>query len=201
MQSFKVPVGISNRHLHLSEKDLKTLFGSQAELTHKKALRQEGQFASEETVTLAGPKGSMEGVRVLGPTRAKTQVELTLSDAYKLGISPLPPVRESGDLAGSPGIEIVGPVGRITLDEGVIVAKRHVHVRSEDAVTKGVKNGDSVSVRVNSERGGLFLDVVIRVDPTFNLEFHIDTDESNAFSLQNGVMADVLPNWEMESGK
>jgi putative phosphotransacetylase len=191
MYCFDISVGISNRHLHLSEEDLKTLFGSEANLTHKKSLSQEGQFASEETVTLTGPKGSLENVRVLGPARTKTQVEITLSDAHKLGISP--PVRDSGDLAGSASVEIVGPAGHLTLNEGVIIAQRHIHVRSEDALSKGLKDRDRVAVRVSSERGrGIFLDVLVRVDPSFNLEFHIDTDEGNAFALKNGDRVEVL---------
>jgi len=191
LSNFAVPVGVSNRHLHLSETDLRTLFGSAAALTYKKPLSQEGQFVSEETVTLAGPKGSMT-VRVLGPARPQTQVEVTLTDAYKLGIAP--PVRDSGDLDGSAGGELIGPAGRVVLTEGVIVVHRHIHVRTEDALRKGVKDRDRVTVRVDTERGGVFTDVLVRVDPSFNLEFHIDTDESNAFALKNGDVAEVILN-------
>jgi putative phosphotransacetylase len=198
MQNFNVPVGISNRHLHLSENDLKTLFGPQAELTYKNPLSQEGQFTCEETVTLTGPKGSIERVRVLGPTRPRTQVEVTITDAFKLGISP--PLRDSGDVTGSAPIDIQGPAGNLTLEEGVIVVNRHIHVRSADAETKGVKDRDRVAVRVNAGRGGVFFDVQIRVDPLFNLEFHIDTDEGNAFGLKSGDMVEVLRNQENFKG-
>ena len=189
-QNFQVPVGISNRHLHLSEEDLKTLFGPTAELTYRKPLTQEGQFASEETVTITGPKGALTGMRILGPTRPRTQVEISFTDAYKLGLTP--PVRDSGDLAGSAGVEITGPAGSLTLEEGVIVVHRHIHVRTEDALNKGLRDRDRVTVHVDTERGGIFTGVLVRVDPTFNLEFHIDTDESNAFALKNGDMLEVL---------
>ncbi|MCL1792175.1 MAG: phosphate propanoyltransferase [Peptococcaceae bacterium] len=189
MHNFNVPIGVSNRHLHLSEEDLRTLFGPNAKLTYKKPLSQEGQYVCEETVTLEGSIGSIS-LRVLGPVRAQTQIEITLTDAYKLGITP--PLRDSGDLAGSMGCVLAGPEGTATLKEGVIVVHRHIHVRTEDAAQKGVKDRDRVDVRVNSERGGIFTDVLVRVDPTFNLEFHIDTDESNAFALKNGDIAEVI---------
>ena len=175
----KLIVETSARHVHLCEKDIEILFGKGAALTHKKDLSQPGQFACEERVTVVGPKREIANVIVLGPARPSTQVELSLTDARTLGISA--PVRESGDIAGTPGCKIVGPCGEVEITEGVIAAKRHVHMTPEDAEKFGVADKDVVSVKIDSNgRSLIFGDVVIRVKPTFALAMHIDTDESNA---------------------
>lgn len=171
-------VETSARHVHLTEKDIETLFGAGATLTHKKDLSQPGQYACEERVTVVGPKRELKNVIILGPARNATQVELSLTDARTIGISV--PVRESGDIAQSGGCKIVGPCGEIEITEGVIAAKRHIHMTPEDAQRLGVSDKEIVSVRIHSERSLVFGDVVVRVSPKFALAMHIDTDESNA---------------------
>ncbi|HNZ09378.1 MAG TPA: phosphate propanoyltransferase [Bacillota bacterium] len=190
MSELKVPVGISNRHLHLSEADLHKLFGEGASLTVKKDLSQKGQFACEEVVNLIGPKGSLNNVRILGPTRKQTQVEVSNTDARTLGLEA--PVRDSGDLKESTPIKIVGPKGELSLTEGCIVAKRHVHMNEEDAAKYGLKDRQIVKVGVKGSRGLVFDEVLIRVHPTFVLEMHLDTDEANACGLKNGELVSVL---------
>ncbi len=171
-------VETSARHVHLSQADIETLFGAGATLTHKKDLSQPGQFACEERVTLVGPKKEIANVIILGPARPATQVELSLTDARTLGVTAA--VRESGDIAGTEGCKIVGPCGEVTITEGVIAAKRHIHMTPEDAERLGVADKEIVSVKVDSERSVIFCDVVVRVSPKFALAMHIDTDESNA---------------------
>lgn len=169
----------SARHIHLSQKDLYTLFGEGYELTPKKNLSQPGQFACEERVTVVGPKKSLERVSILGPLRASTQVELSATDARSIGIDA--PVRESGDVAGSAGCKLVGPKGEIEISEGVIVAKRHIHLTPEKAEELGVKDKEIVNVKCGAAgRSLVFGDVVIRVSPNFSPAMHIDTDEANA---------------------
>ncbi len=186
-----VVVGVSNRHLHLSREDVEILFGSGYQLTPTKDLGQPGQFACKETVTIVGPKGSIENVRVLGPERKETQVEVSLTDCFKLGVNP--PVRDSGDLEGTPGIEIVGPNGKVAKERGVIVAKRHIHMHTSDAEKFGVKDKEIVMVTVeHGDRKIIFDDVLIRVNEKFALEFHVDTDEANAAGLKNGDNVYVL---------
>jgi putative phosphotransacetylase len=178
---YRVPIGISARHVHLCREDIDTLFGKGYELTKKKELMG-GQFASNECVTLVGTKlRAIENVRILGPARSKSQVEVAKTDAIRLGI--LPPVRESGNIAGSAPIALVGPKGAIYLKEGCIIAKRHIHMSPEDAEKFGVKDGQIVQVRFDSGRGGIFDDVQIRVDKSFTLEMHIDTDEANGLGI------------------
>ncbi len=180
-----IPIGVSNRHIHLSTEDLYTLFGEGYELTKTKDLAQPGQFACDETVTIIGPKGSFEGVRVLGPVRSQTQVEVSRTDSFKLGIAA--PVRESGSLKGSPGITVKGPRGTIELKEGCILAKRHIHMTPEDAAEYGCRDGEVVSIQVEvGDRKAVFSDVVVRVSPKYALECHIDTDEANAAFLSTG---------------
>lgn len=180
-----IPAGISNRHVHLSKEDLEALFGEGYELTPIKDLGQPGQYAAQECVTIVGPKGAIEKVRVLGPVRSKTQVEISRTDAFKLGLNP--PVRDSGDLDGTPGIVIVGPKGAVIKSEGVILAKRHIHMTPQDAETYGVKDKDIVKVLVDQgDRKLIFDDVLVRVSPKYALEFHVDTDEGNAALLKNG---------------
>lgn len=178
---FEVPVGISNRHIHLSQDAVDVLFGKGHELTKKKELMG-GQFACEECVTIVGLKlRAIENVRVLGPVRKANQVEISVTDARKLGITV--PVRESGDTVGSAPIAIVGPKGALYLEEGCIVAARHIHMSPADAMAAGVKDGDYVSVKADNERGTIFNNVKIRVDASFTLEMHIDTDEANASGI------------------
>ena len=174
----KILVETSARHVHLSKDDLAKLFGEGAELTFKKALSQPGQFACEERVKLVGPKKEIANVIILGPVRPATQVELSYTDARTLGIDA--PLRESGNVAGTPGLKLVGPAGEVDIAEGAIIAKRHIHMTPADAETYGVENGQIVSVKIESERSAVLGDVVVRVNPNFSLAMHIDTDEANA---------------------
>lgn len=174
-----VMVETSARHVHVTEETLEILFGKGYQLTKKKDLSQPGQFACEERVQVIGPKNSFPAVSILAPTRPADQVELSASDARSIGVAA--PVRESGDIAGSGACKLVGPKGEVELKEGVIVAKRHIHMTPEDAENYGVKDKQVVSVKIDSpERSLVFGDVVVRVSPKFKLAMHIDTDESNA---------------------
>ena len=174
-----VMVETSARHVHVTEETLEILFGKGYQLTKKKDLSQPGQFACEERVQVIGPKNSFPAVSILGPTTPADQVELSASDARLIGVAA--PVRESGDIAGSGACKLVGPKGEVELKEGVIVAKRHIHMTPEDAENYGVKDKQVVSVKIDSpERSLVFGDVVVRVSPKFKLAMHIDTDESNA---------------------
>jgi len=179
-----IPVGVSNRHIHLSAEHTEMLFGSGYTLTRDRDLKQIGEFAAKETVTLVGPKGVIRGVRVLGPIRNFTQIELSRTDGFSLGIKP--PVRDSGDITGSAAIVVVGPQGAITLKEGVICAARHIHMSDSDAQRFKVSDRARVTVEIGGARGGTFSNVLVRVHPNFRLEFHIDTDEANALGLGNG---------------
>ncbi|AQS57691.1 phosphate propanoyltransferase [Desulforamulus ferrireducens] len=176
-----IPVGISNRHIHLSQGDLETLFGAGYQLTKVKDLSQPGQFACKETLTICGPKGAIEKVRVLGPVRPETQVEILQADCFKLGV--IAPVRMSGDLAGTPGITLIGPKGSVILSQGVIIAQRHIHMTLEDARRFGVTDGEEVTIEVGGPRGGTYSHVAIRANNNSALEFHVDTEEANAFNL------------------
>jgi propanediol utilization protein len=190
MLETKVPVGISARHVHVSQADLDILYGEGYQLTVKKDLLQVGQFASNELVDIVTEKGSFKNVRILGPIRKQTQVEIALTDALKLKLAI--PVRDSGDLKGSPGITIVGPKGSIELKEGVIAAGRHIHMSPTDAVAFGVKDKDIVKVRCSGERGLVFENVLIRAHESFRLEMHIDTDEANAAMCKNSGLVEVI---------
>lgn len=190
MLETKVPVGISARHVHVSQADLDILYGEGYQLTVKKDLLQEGQFASNELVDIVTEKGSFKNVRILGPVRKQTQVEIALTDALKLKLAI--PVRDSGDLKGSPGITIVGPKGTIEITEGVIAAGRHIHMSLDDAAKFDVKDKDIVKVRCGGERGLLFENVLIRVHESFRLEMHIDTDEANAAMCKNSGLVEVI---------
>ena len=175
----KIVLETSARHVHVSREDLDVLFGAGHQLTEKKALSQPGQFASEERVDVVGPKSEIKNVSILGPERAFTQVEISATDARTLGIAA--PVRESGDIEGTPGCILRGPAGEIELKEGVIVAKRHIHITPEDAEAFGVKDKDIVGVKCGiNGRDLTFGDVVIRVSDKFATYMHIDTDEANA---------------------
>jgi putative phosphotransacetylase len=183
--SYKVKVGVSNKHLHLSEADFKTLFGEDKKLTPIKELVQPGQFACDERVELIGEKGAFKNIRIIGPLRPQTQVEISLTDTRALGVKP--EIRESGDLKGTPGIKIIGPAGEIDLDEGVIVAKRHVHLNPDQSKESGFNNGDIVKVKIgDGDRKLVFDDVVIRTGIKHEGEFHLDTDEANAGSVKSG---------------
>ncbi len=187
---FLVPVGVSARHIHLTQSDVETLFGKGYELTKKKELMG-GQYASNETVTIVGLKlRAIENVRILGPVRKASQIEISATDALKLGVKA--PVRESGDIKGSAPMAVVGPKGVIYLEEGCIIAKRHIHMSPQDAKTAGVINGQTVSVRSNNERGSIFDQVTVRVDPSYTLEMHIDTDEANAASMKTGDSVAII---------
>ncbi|MBQ7446265.1 MAG: phosphate propanoyltransferase [Clostridia bacterium] len=187
---FKVPVGVSARHIHLTQEHVEQLFGEGYQLTKKKDLMG-GQFASNELVTIVGVKlRAIENVRVLGPCRSRSQVEISQTDAIKLGIKA--PIRLSGKLDGSASIAVVGPKGVIYLDEGCIIAERHIHMTPRDAELAGVKQGDVVSVKFNNERGTIFNNVSIRVDPSFSLEMHIDTDEANASKIRTGDVGMIV---------
>ena len=189
-KGFTVPVGVSARHIHLTQEDVEKLFGEGYQLTKKKDLMG-GQFASNELVTIVGVKlRAIENVRVLGPCRKQSQVEISQTDAVKLGVKA--PVRLSGKLAGSAPIAVVGPKGVIYLDEGCIIAERHIHMSPRDAELSGCKQGDVVSVKFNNERGTTFDNVSIRVDPTFTLEMHIDTDEANASKIKTGDVGVII---------
>jgi Propanediol utilization protein len=181
LHGMEVPVGVSNHHVHLNQADLETCFGKGYELHPTKSLTQPGQFACEETVTLCGPKGALEKIRVLGPIRKDTQIELLASDNFKLGIKA--PLKLSGDLEGSAGLTVVGPKGSVNLDKGAIVAMRHIHMTPQDAARYGVKDKQLVSIKVPGNRGGIYDNVIVRVTETSALDCHIDTEESNAMNL------------------
>ncbi len=175
---------VSAHHIHLSQEHVEALFGKGHQFTHQSDLSQPGQFACQEQLTIVGPKGRIERVRVLGPARSATQVEIAMTEQFKLGIHP--PIRESGDIRDTPGCTLDGPAGSVTLDRGVICAMRHVHMTPADALRYGVKDKSTVRVRVQSDRELVFGDVRVRVNPNFRLAMHIDTDEANAANLKTG---------------
>ena len=188
-----IPVGVSNRHFHISQKDLETLFGRGHTLTHLRDISQRGQFACEETLEVIGPKGRIPAIRIVGPARGQTQLEIARSDAYRLGLDP--PVRYSGDLAGSAGVRVRGPAGELELHEGVIIPQRHIHMSPRDAREFGVRDRQRVFVAPLREtaldpgcepRTVIFGNVLIRVDESFVLDFHLDIDEANAAGLRTG---------------
>lgn len=185
-----VPIGVSNRHIHLDRADMDILFGQDSELTFKKELGQPGQYACEEMVTLHGPKGELGRVRVLGPLRNESQVEVSVTDGFALGVRP--PIRESGKLKGTPGVTIAGPKGTIEKDTGTIAALRHVHLDPETAQRIGVKDKQMVKVEIGGLRGGILHNVLIRVSEQFAPEMHIDVDEANAFGVKNGDRAYII---------
>lgn len=185
-----VPVGVSARHIHLTQADVETLFGSGYQLTKKKDLMG-GQFAANEQCTIVGLKlRAIENVRILGPVRKKSQVEISATDARTLGVKA--PLRQSGDTAGSAPIALVGPKGVLYLKEGCIVAARHIHMTPTEAASVSLHDGDMVSVRMGDERGAVLDNVKIRVDESFSLEMHIDTDEANACQAKQGDCATII---------
>ena len=187
---FQVPVGVSARHIHLTQEHVEALFGEGYQLTKKKDLMG-GQYACNETVTIVGLKlRAIENVRVLGPVRKASQIEISATDAMKLGIKA--PIRESGDIAGSAPIAVVGPKGALYMKEGCIIAMRHIHMSPADAAAAGVHDGDIVSVKADNERGTVFNHVKIRVNDSFTLEMHIDTDEANAAKIATGTTVTII---------
>ncbi|MCL2884549.1 MAG: phosphate propanoyltransferase [Oscillospiraceae bacterium] len=187
----QIEIETSARHVHVTVQDLETLFGKGYKLTKKKDVSQPGQFAAEERVDVVGPKKTLSGVTILGPERAATQVELSLTDARSIGIAA--PVRESGDIAGTPGCTIVGPAGQVTISQGVIAAKRHVHLTPAAAAEFGLKDNQIIRVKVTSTgRAMIFDDVVARVSPNFAPFMHIDTDESNAAGCAPGTIGEIV---------
>lgn len=185
-----IPTGISVRHVHLERCHVEALFGPAYWLTVKKELSQPGQFAAEETVDLTGSKGTIKRVRVLGPERSASQVEVAFSDARILGINP--PLRASGDVHGTPGIRLTGPYGSVDLEEGVIIADRHIHMSPKDAEHFGVSDGEKVSVKIDGIKSGILEGVTIRVSDKYKLDFHIDTDDGNAFMMSQGQKVRIL---------
>ncbi|ACA44950.1 phosphate propanoyltransferase [Clostridium botulinum] len=181
--SSEVPVGISNRHIHLSQKDLDSLFGENYGLTKIKDLSQPGQYACKEVVTICGPKGAIEKIRILGPVRSKTQVEVLAGDCIKLGA--VSHVKLSGDLNRTSPITIVGPKGSVQLEEGLIVAQRHIHMTPEDAQNLGVHDGEIVSIKFEDLRGGIYNNVAVRANDASSLECHLDIEEANAMGINS----------------
>jgi putative phosphotransacetylase len=179
----EIPVGVSNRHIHLSQADLNSLFGEGYQMTKFKDLSQPGQYACKEMVTICGPKGAIEKVRILGPIRSKTQVEVLTGDSFKLGV--VSQARLSGDLNGTPGITLIGPKGSVQTTEGLIVAQRHIHMTIKDAQSFGVHDGQMVGIQVDGPRGGIYNNVAVRANDASALECHIDTEEANAMSLNS----------------
>ena len=190
MEKINVQIGVSNRHVHLKDEDFKILFGNDAVLEKNKDLTQPGQFASTSTVTIKTEKDKIENVRVLGPIRKYTQVEISKTDAYKLGINP--PVRESGDIAGSEKVTLIGPVGSIDLDEGCIIATRHIHLSFADVKKYKLENVKFVNVSVNGLKGGILNNVSLKVSDDFVFEMHIDTDDANAHLIKQGDIATIM---------
>lgn len=187
---YQVPVGVSARHIHLTQEHVEVLFGEGYHLTKKKELMG-GQYACNETVTVVGIKlRAIENVRVLGPVRKASQLEISATDAMKLGVAA--PIRESGNVAGSAPVAVVGPKGVIYLKEGCIIAMRHIHMSPADAMAAGVHDGDIVSVKADNERGTVFNQVKIRVSDSFTLEMHIDTDEANASKIRTGDKVTII---------
>lgn len=187
-----VPIGISNRHTHFTKEDFKALFGADAEPCTHKAINQPGQFACKELVTIEGPRGSIKDVRMIGPYRKYTQIEVSMADARKLGIEP--PIRDSGKLDNTPGIKLIGPNGTVTVKNGVIMSKRHIHFHTKDAEAMKVKDGQEVRILCGrgTEREAIYERVLCRVSDQFALELHLDVEEANAAGMKNGDKAYIV---------
>lgn len=186
----EVKVGVSNRHVHLCERDFKILFGEDCNLEVKKMLVQPGQFASNCLVTIKTEKSEISNVRVLGPVRSYTQVEVSKTDAFKLGINP--PIRDSGDLKGSTGVTLIGPNGSIDLSEGCIIANRHIHITPSEVSKLGLDGVKSVKVKLPGEKGGILYNVFLKVDNNYAFELHIDTDDANAHLINTGDIVEII---------
>ncbi|ADM69803.1 phosphate propanoyltransferase [Paenibacillus sp. SEL3] len=185
-----VPVGVSARHIHLTQEHIEILFGAGYQLTEFKPLSQPGQFAANETVAVIGSKGQFDKVRILGPARPASQLEISRTDSFAIGVKA--PVRESGSIDGTPGITVKGPAGEVELQEGVIVAARHIHFHTSDAAKWDIKDKQLLKVRVGGERGLVFENVLARVSDSFALDMHIDTDEANGAGVKNGDNAEIV---------
>lgn len=185
-----IPIGVSNRHIHLKREDLDQLFGEGYQLTLAKELSQPGEFAANETVKVIGPKGEFAAVRILGPLRKFTQLEISKTDSYSLGVKA--PLRSSGNIEGTPGIKLVGPKGELEIQEGVIVAERHINMTPGDASKCDVQDGEYVSVETVGGRSLVFNQVLIRVKDSYALDMHIDTDEANAAGLRTGDQVEII---------
>ncbi|POZ57034.1 Phosphate propanoyltransferase [Lysinibacillus sphaericus] len=192
----KIPIGVSARHVHLAQEEVEQLFGENYQLTPKFELSQPGQFAAEETVVIAGPKGSIDRVRILGPARTLTQVEVSWTDAMKLGVKP--PLRISGDIKDSSPVTLIGPKGSVVLPEGLIIAQAHIHMSPADSERFQVVDGQSVQIKVQGLRPIILSNVMIRVSERYRLEMHIDTDEANAGLIQQGAFAEIVNGQVME---
>ncbi len=185
-----VPIGLSNKHVHVSQADLEVLFGKGYALTVKKDLSQPGQFAAEEKVDIVGPKNTIKGVRILGPVRPNTQIEVSVGDGFILGVAA--PLRNSGDIKGTPGVKLVGPAGEVEVSEGVIVAARHIHFSPEEGAAYGINDKDIVSVKLEGPRGLIFDHVLCRVHPDYKLDMHLDVEEGNAAGAKNGQIVTII---------
>ena len=186
----KINVGISNRHVHLNKETLDLLFGKDYKLEIQKELSQKGQFESKQTVIIKGPKGQIENVRILGPVRDYNQIEISKTDSFKLGVNP--PVRNSGDLKNSEKITIIGPNATIELDEGCIIATRHIHITFEELERLGLKNNSTVSIKIGGEKGAILDNVYLKASEDATLELHLDTDDANACLISQGDEVEVL---------
>ena len=185
-----VPAAASNRHVHLCREDVERLFGNGYRLTPLRALSQPGQFACEEVLTLHGPKGKLERIRVLGPERPETQVELSVTDCFRLGVRP--DVRMSGDLEDTPGGRLTGPAGTVELQKGVIVSARHLHLSAAQAEEYSLKNGDTIRLRAGGQRAAVFENVIVRSGDGHEMEAHLDIDEANAAWIKNGDYVEII---------
>lgn len=186
----EVTIGVSNRHVHLNKKDLELLFGENFELEMKNKLNQPGQYASTSTLTIKTEKDKIENVRVLGPVRNYTQVEISKTDAFKLGLNP--PVRDSGDLKGSSPIELIGPKGSIKIEEGCIIATRHIHITPQQVIDFGLENIKTVSVELPGEKGGIINNVSLKISEQSYFEMHLDTDDANAHLIKSGDIGRII---------
>jgi putative phosphotransacetylase len=189
MPTQKIPIEVSARHIHLTQENLETLFGKGYKLTKLKDLSQPGQYACKEIIDLVGPKGEIKNVRVIGPCRQKSQVEISKTDGYKLG--DVPPVRVSGDIIGTHGILVRGPKGEIKLEKGLICAMRHIHVSPREAENLGISDRQKVSVEISGKRALVYENVIIRINPNFRFSFQIDTDEANAGDVETGDVGEL----------
>ena len=187
---YYVPAAVSNRHVHLCTKDAEALFGRGYSLHSRKELSQPGQYACKEQITLVGPKGSIEKIRVLGPARSQTQLEFSVTDAYRIGINPV--VRMSGSIEDTPGAKLIGPAGELTLYRGVIVAKRHVHISNEQAQWFGLSDGELIDLQQEGDRPVVFKNVLVRCGDAHSLEMHIDTDEANSGMIKTGMLLKMI---------